>query len=463
MIAYMAVPIVFITMYMIIKNYQTHTTLTISGLLMLTVGVVFTQGGIADFMGAQYKFSSTGSTFFDLFGAFSAIMSERTATIGMIAMTSAGFASYMSKIGAADSLVKACAKPLQLINKPYLILALAFIIGQTLNLVIPSPAGLAMLLLISFYPILLQAGVSPLSAAVVIGTCGSLDLGPGSGNSNVAAELLDMSITEYFASTEILVAIPVTLTVAVTHFFVQKWFDKRDGHKRSQTEIKVAGEQDDRQSTPYSRLYAMLPFLPLALLLIFSDIGIASVKINAPIAMFASLIMIVVIDAFRVKSLQLALDHSFEFFKGMAGAFSTVVVLIVAATMFTLGLDAIGAVNAMKSMILAGDVHYLLITLFGMLIIAFTAMLTGSGSAAFVSFSNLGSELSAAAGVKSVLMLVPMQHAAGFGRSLSPVAAVVIAVAVAANVSPFEVLKRALIPCIVGIFSTLFYTQLIFS
>lgn len=42
MIAYMAVPIVFITMYMIIKNYQTHTTLTISGLLMLTVGVVFT-------------------------------------------------------------------------------------------------------------------------------------------------------------------------------------------------------------------------------------------------------------------------------------------------------------------------------------------------------------------------------------------------------------------------------------
>lgn len=460
MIAYMAVPIVFITMYMIIKNYQTHTTLTISGLLMLTVGVVFTQGGIADFMGAQYKFSSTGSTFFDLFGAFSAIMSERTATIGMIAMTSAGFASYMSKIGAADSLVKACAKPLQLINKPYLILALAYIIGQTLNLVIPSPAGLAMLLLISFYPILKQAGVSSLSAAVVIGTCGSLDLGPGSGNSNVAAELLDMSITEYFVSTEVLVAIPVTLTVAITHFFVQKWFDKRDGAKRPQAEVKAVVEE---QSGSYSRLYAMLPFLPLALLLIFSDIGIADVKINAPIAMFASLIVIVLIDAIRVKSLQQALDHSFEFFKGMAGAFSTVVVLIVAATMFTLGLDAIGAVNAMKSMILAGDVHYLLITLFGMLIIALTAMLTGSGSAAFVSFSNLGTELSAAAGVKSVLMLVPMQHAAGFGRSLSPVAAVVIAVAVAANVSPFEVLKRAAIPCVVGIFSTLIFTQLIFS
>lgn len=461
MIAYLAVPVVFVTMYMIIKNYQTHTTLTISGLLMLTIGVVFTEGGIADFMGKQYKFSTTGSTFFDLFGAFSAIMSERTATIGMIAMTSAGFAAYMSKIGAADSLVRACARPLQVINKPYLILALAFIIGQALNLVIPSPAGLAMLLLISFYPILIQAGVSPLSAAVVIGTCGSLDLGPGSGNSNVAAELLNMSITEYFATTEILVAIPVTLTVAVTHFFVQKWFDKRDGVQKPQ--VVSNSVNSDEQGNAYSRLYAMLPFLPLALLLIFSDIGIKGITINAPVAMFASLIVIVAIDAFKVKSLHLALDRSFEFFKGMAGAFSTVVVLIVAATMFTLGLDAIGAVDAMKSMILAGDVHYMLITLFGMLIIACTAMLTGSGSAAFVSFSNLGSELSAAAGVKSVLMLVPMQHAAGFGRSLSPVAAVVIAVAVAANVSPFAVLKRAAIPCVVGIFATLLYTQLIFS
>ena len=460
MIAYMAVPVVFITMYMIIKNYQTHTTLTISGLLMLTIGVVFTQGGIADFMGKQYKFATTGSTFFDLFGAFSAIMSERTATIGMIAMTSAGFAAYMSKIGAADCLVKACARPLQAINKPYLILALAFIIGQTLNLVIPSPAGLAMLLLISFYPILLQAGVSPLSAAVVIGTCGSLDLGPGSGNSNVAAELLDMSIVEYFATTEILVAIPVTLTVAATHFFVQKWFDKRDGLQQPQSVVNATSKEND---TSYSRLYAFLPFLPLALLLIFSEIGIEGITINAPIAMFASLIIILGIDAFKVKSLHKALDRSFEFFKGMSGAFSTVVVLIVAATTFTLGLDAIGAVDAMKSMILAGNVHYILITLFGMLIIAFTAMLTGSGSAAFVSFANLGTELSSAAGVKSVLMLVPMQHAAGFGRSLSPVAAVVIAVAVAANVSPFAILKRAAIPCIVGILATMFYTQIIFG
>ncbi|AYN26770.1 anaerobic C4-dicarboxylate transporter [Buttiauxella ferragutiae ATCC 51602] len=460
MIAYMAVPVVFITMYMIIKNYQTHTTLTISGLLMLTIGVVFTQGGIAEFMGAQYKFTTTGSTFFDLFGAFSAIMSERTATIGMIAMTSAGFAAYMSKIGAADSLVKACAKPLQIINKPYLILAMAFIIGQTLNLVIPSPAGLAMLLLISFYPILIQAGVSPLSAAVVIGTCGSLDLGPGSGNSNVAAELLDMSITEYFATTEILVAIPVTLTVAVSHFFVQKWFDKRDGHKNQQRVDNITGEE---KGISIPKFYAVLPFLPLALLMIFSDIGIDGIKINAPIAMFTSLILIVAIDACKKRNLQLALEHSFEFFKGMAGAFSTVVVLIVAATMFTLGLDAIGAITALKSMILAGDIHYILITIFGMSIIAFTAMLTGSGSAAFVSFASLGNELSSAAGVKAVQMLVPMQHAAGFGRSLSPVAAVVIAVAVAAKVSPFEVLKRAAIPCVVGIFSTLFYTQLIFA
>ncbi|MCG9628411.1 C4-dicarboxylate transporter DcuC [Vibrio mediterranei] len=457
MLAALAIPTVILTAWMIVKKYQTHTTLILSGMFMLTLGIVFTQTGVADVISAKYGFKDTGAAFFDIFKAFDVIMSQRTATIGMVAMTAAGFSTYMTRIGAADSLVKACSKPLEALNKPYLVLAVAYLIGQALNIVISSPAGLAMLLLVSVYPILVRAGVSPLSAAAAIGTTGALDLGPGSGNANVAAETLGLPIAEYFATKQLLVAIPVAIIVAATHYFVQQWFDKREGEELGEY---LEGEKREFKSAP--AFYAFLPFAPIALLLMFSSIGVPSIKMNAPTAMYVALIATIFIDAVRNKSIQTALDNGMSFFKGMANAFSSIVVLIVAATMFTLGLNAIGAIDALKEMVLGGDVHYILITIFAMLIIGLTSILTGSGNAAFFSFANLGPELAAAAGVKTILMLLPMQFMAGFCRSLSPVSAVIIAVSAASNVSPFGVLKRTAIPMAVGIVSTLIITQFVF-
>ena len=85
-------------------------------------------------------------------------------------MVAGGFAAYMDKIGAARALVNVCIKPLKALSSPYLVLVLGYFIGQTLVLVIPSAAGLAMLLLVALFPILLGVGVSPAAAASVIGT-----------------------------------------------------------------------------------------------------------------------------------------------------------------------------------------------------------------------------------------------------------------------------------------------------
>ena len=79
-----------------------------------------------------------------------------------------GFAGYMSQIGASNALVNICAEPLRRLKSPYLVLALAYLIGQSINLVIVSAAGLVMLLMVAFYPILTRVGVSKASAASAI-------------------------------------------------------------------------------------------------------------------------------------------------------------------------------------------------------------------------------------------------------------------------------------------------------
>ncbi|MCV5745736.1 transporter, partial [Escherichia coli] len=80
--------------------------------------------------------------------------------IGLIIMVAGGFASYMNQIGASDALVRICTAPLKVVRSPYIVLSLAYMLGQALFIVIPSAAGLAMLLLVLVYPILIGLGVS---------------------------------------------------------------------------------------------------------------------------------------------------------------------------------------------------------------------------------------------------------------------------------------------------------------
>lgn len=71
------------------------------------------------------------------------------------------FASYMDHIKASNAMVNALRiRPLQLIKAPYLILAIGYICAQLLHVAISSAAGLAMLLLVTFFPVLVRLGVS---------------------------------------------------------------------------------------------------------------------------------------------------------------------------------------------------------------------------------------------------------------------------------------------------------------
>ena len=92
-------------------------------------------------------------------------MSSRVAGLGLIIMSAAGYSKYMSMIGASARMADVMSRPLRLLNSPYLVLALSYIVGQLMNIFIPSASGLALLLMVTMYPVLVKLGVSPLSAA----------------------------------------------------------------------------------------------------------------------------------------------------------------------------------------------------------------------------------------------------------------------------------------------------------
>jgi len=441
--------IIAVTVVLIARHYQTHATLFLAGFALLTTAHI----AQVRFDGAEAAESLTGLFAFDLFAMVSEALSSRVARIGMIIMAAGGFARYMSSIAASTALVNLSIKPLSRISNPYLLLAITYVAGQFLNVFIPSAAGLAMLLLVAMYPTLVQLGVRPVAAAAVIGTTACLDLGPASPAANVTAEVIGISPIEYFVQYQLKVSAVVVPVVASLHYFWQRRCDRRETDTQPDESLELPDTGDNQVSVPAS--YALLPVLPLVLLFVFSPLLVTTIRLDVVTAMLISLAIGMTCEGIRHRSLREGLSGITHFFRGMGEIFSTVVTLIVAAEVFAMGIKATGLIGSLVAVVEGNALGASVMVVTMVLLLGIAALLTGSGNAALFSFSGMMPAIAGRMNVSIESLILPSQFAGGLFRSFSPVAGVIIAVAGAANVSPFTIIKRTSVPMIGGVITTL--------
>lgn len=192
----------------IVKKYQVNMVLLLGGLIL---NLLAFWGGAEIF---PKKFSATGIVGFDLIELLRTISVSQVSGVGFLILISGGFAAYMQAIGASDRFVTVCAKPLSLIKNPYLILAAVFIVGHCLGLVITSAAGLAMLMVVTVYPLIIRVGCSPLAAAAVVASVLAIGYAPASGTANFASELVHLDPIEYLVRYQLPMAVPTILAMA---------------------------------------------------------------------------------------------------------------------------------------------------------------------------------------------------------------------------------------------------------
>ncbi|TFH90115.1 C4-dicarboxylate transporter DcuC [Vibrio ouci] len=452
MITYLAIPIIFFVGYFIIKKYNTQSVLLLAGLLMIALGVLT---GHEDFMPKGGK--PTGSVIVDFFEVIKVISSSTLAKLGLIIMAVGGFSKYMSHIGAANAMVKIATKPLSHIKNPYLVLAMAYITGQLINIFIPSATGLALLLLVAMYPVLVGVGCNPAAAAAVVATTGCLDLGPASSAANKAAEVAGIDVATYFISYQMIVAGVAMFVIAALHFVCQRYFDRKDAENGVEHDFNL--EMKDQREVP--KWFAILPVLPLLLLLTFSKFAITSIQMNVVTAMFIALFVSMVADYIVTRDGKSVAASLKVYLDGMGAVFASVVSLIISAQVFVTGLKSIGFISMLLNSASSLGFGYLAMVLVLVLIITVVTLLSGSGNASFFSFSNLAPDVAGQVGASVAAVALPMQLASGLMRSASPVAGVVIACAGVANVSPIELAKRTAIPMLGGLATVLVVSQML--
>lgn len=436
--------------WLILKKYKPQTVLFVAGGLLLAGSMIMNWGTILP------AGKSTGMWSFDIFELIRTLFANRLSGLGLNIMAVGGFARYMDKIGASNALVSLTIRPLMLLKSPYIVMSACWVLGMFLGLAINSASGLAMLLMVTMFPILVALGVSRISATAAIATTLCLDWSPSDTGTIFAAEIAGFDPVIYWHTFQIPIACVVIPCVAIAHYLTQKIMDKRDGHivrALDPEAVSVNIETEDEKKAALShppKIYALLPIIPLALILIFSPLCLPGIKMNIIMAMLMGTAIGMIAQFFRTRDLKETFAEIQIFFDGMGRQLANVITIVIAGEFFAKGLTSTGSIDAMIQGAQTTGFGASGLTLVMIAIIAVCAILMGSGNAPFFAFANLAPAIAAKTGVAASFMVLPMHLIASSARAISPITGVIIVASGMAGISPFDLVKRTAIPMAVS-------------
>lgn len=432
--------VIFLLVYGIIKKFNTPTLMLAIGLISLIIYSLVTGTSV---LGDK----TTGSTFLDVFELVKNKFSSNLSGTCLLIMSVMGFVKYLDHIKASKLLALYAAKPLKKLGKPYLVCALGIVIASVLKLCVPSASGLSSLLMATMYPLFIAAGCTKLTAitAINIGVC--FDLGPAcpittwACSQEPVAALTD--VTSFFVNYQLWRTAIVILVSIIVFVIVNKRADQKLGSVDAE-EI----EEVDPKSLGVPAFYAVLPLLPLVLVLVFSKL-ITGIVLSVPAANFLGFTVAFIVNLICAKGDKKAVfNGGGEFWKGMGASMANVVCLICCASVFSAGLDIIGGTKLLMSAIGNSSLGGYLIVFFAATVNFLMVVVTGSGVASSYAILPMLYPAVEASNINLLVVVFAIVASGGLGRAVSPVAANNIIVCSSTGSDVMEVSKRGTLPMV---------------
>ncbi|SFL92595.1 C4-dicarboxylate transporter DcuC [Pelosinus propionicus] len=351
--------------------------------------------------------------------------------------------SYVMKLTGCDShLVNLLTSLLK--KADFILIPGAVIITWVINVALPSTAGCAAAVGAVLIPTLIGSGVHPAMAAacVMSGTIGSV-MSPGLAHNPFVAKLANVDVMTVIAGHTIPALI--SLAVAATMLTIVSHLQKEGASAERSTEMFSNAE-----FFQINVIKALVPIIPLILLVLGSKMVDLISEVTVPQAMIIGAMLGFVV------TLGNAQEISKSFFKGMGDSYGQIMGIIIAAAVFTQGMDIIGLTGALiEKMKESQDVARYAASIGPF----FLAVLSGSGDAAALAFNGAVTPHAAQFGFKITDMGSLATISGALGRTMSPVAGGAIVCATIAGVNPMEIAKRTA----PGMFCALVAVLIVFS
>ena len=335
-----------------------------------------------------------------------------------------GFAWCMKYTGCDKHLVVAIGKVLKKMG--FLLIPGATLATFVVNIAIPSAAGCSAAVGVIFIPILMAAGVHPAMAAAAVksGTYGSM-LNPGLVNNGVIAKLAGTQITDVIGN-HMMATVAGVLVAAVVLTVVAIVLKENKGYVPE-------GSVIDDEDFSINPIYAIMPLIPVIILLLGSTKVVPVLKMGVPHAMIIGAIL--ALAATRKNPVELTKS----FFNGMGDAYANIIGIIISVGVFVAGLKALGLIKALIAWMLNSTGIVKIAATFGPFLLA---LISGSGDAATVAFNEAVTPHAVEFGISTMNMGSIAALGGTLGRTISPIAGATIICAGIAGVDPMEVCKR---------------------
>lgn len=398
--------LVLITLFLLIKRYEARMVLVAAGIVMCAC--------VGNPMAALNSFAK---------GMGSSMISS--------ACSSMGFALVMRFTGCDKHLINFLAKGLTKVH--FLIIPGVVLATFAVNMALPSAAGTAAAAGAIFIPIMMGAGIHPAMAAAAVkcGTYGSM-LNPGLAHNPFVAKIAGVSVMDVIAfhykanlASLVIAAITITVIAYMTH-------ENKD-HFAEGLELE--------ENFKVNYLYALMPIIPIAILLLGATKIVPMFKMGVAQAMIIGCILALAVT--RTNPAELTKS----FFDGMGKAYADIIGIIISAGVFVAGMNAMGLVKAFTNAMLNNPAIVKIAASVGPFLLG---LIVGSGDAATFAFNEAITPHAADFGMTPVQMGSMATLGGTLGRTMSPIAGATIIVAGIAGVNPMEIAKRNALPMVLA-------------
>ena len=408
---------------------------------------------------------TTGSPIIDIFTYIENSMVSSMGGIVFILMIVIAFVSAMNSIKASDVLVNILVKVVKGIRVPFVLIAVTIIVAALLRIPITMGPAVAALVIATLYPVLLKIGApKPAAAAAVI--LGALtSWGPADASVLMVMELAgitDASVAELFVSSQVPLIVVYLIALCVGAIIWWKFFTD----KKSKAEIVAAEEkleEDKGEDVKYPpAYYAILPLLPVILLIIFSPICIASVKMSIVTATLISLIIALIVHLITQRSFKALFDMLKVFYESYGNTIISIGILVMFAILFAAIQNTIGGMAIIASGLVSLNMPMVLLVLILVLFSAVVNAVVGSFYGTLAICVPIAAQVAALTGMDVFLLAFLVLTACGMGCACSPVNPVLLLVSQESKTDPAVLIKHNVAPAIfslvvVTIFGVLFF------
>ena len=406
--------IILITVYCLMKQYETRLVLFISGVVMAIIS--------GNIMVA--------------FDAFSKSMKNANLIEPIIAAM--GFAMVLQITKCDQHLIYLLAKSLK--NLGPLLVPGAVLATALVNTSITSAGGCSAAVGAILIPVLIGAGVHPAmaAAAVFAGTYGSPMLNPGFGQIAIVADVahstpIDVISNHYHVVLILGLITAISLTIVA---FV------KGEHKGYHSDTL-----DHLKDFKINYIMAIVPMLPLIILILGSTGTVPLFKKFA-----ISHAMLIGCAAAFLATRKSPAEISKSIFKGAGDGFATVFGIITMALVFVSGVQSLGIINWMiQEMINTPSIAKISATVGPFLL----GVISGSGEAASIAFNQSVTIHADTLGLNALNLGSLAAISGALGRTMSPIAGCAIICAGFAKVNPLELVKRTALGAIICVIITM--------